>query len=52
MDRIFEFALASRKPWLLLMPQYVARKAFFLDWLNNRYEKHICGGEVESASRS
>ena len=36
MDRIFEFAVASRKPWLLLMPQYVARKSFFLEWMNNR----------------
>ncbi|GAX73251.1 hypothetical protein CEUSTIGMA_g705.t1 [Chlamydomonas eustigma] len=36
LERIFEFAVASKKPWMLLMPQYVARKAFYLEWLNNR----------------
>ena len=36
LEQIFEFAVASRKPWLLLMPQYVARKAFFLEWMNSR----------------
>lgn len=28
--------MASCKPWLLLVPQYVARKAFYLDWMSNK----------------
>jgi hypothetical protein len=27
------------RPWFLLVPQYVARKAFFLEWLNNKRPK-------------
>jgi hypothetical protein len=41
LERIFDFAVASKKPWMLLMPQYVARKAFYLEWLNHRRLK--CG---------
>jgi hypothetical protein len=28
-----------RRPWFLLVPQYVAKKAFFLEWLNNQRPK-------------
>jgi hypothetical protein len=29
------------RPWFLLVPQYVARKAFFLEWLNNKRPKGV-----------
>lgn len=29
------------RPWCLLVPQYVARKAFFLEWLNNQRPKGV-----------
>jgi len=31
--------LFSARPWCLLVPQYVARKAFYLEWLNNQRPK-------------
>ncbi|KAG2495856.1 hypothetical protein HYH03_006094 [Edaphochlamys debaryana] len=33
-EETFSFAIASGKPFLILVPQYVARKAFYLEWLN------------------
>eukprot|EP00873_Tetraselmis_striata_P003891 jgi/Tetstr1/424155/TSEL_014761.t1 len=35
-DRCFRFAVRSGKPWFMLIPQYCAKKAFFLEWLHNR----------------
>jgi hypothetical protein len=32
-------AASTCRPWFLLVPQYVARKAFFLEWLNNKRPK-------------
>jgi hypothetical protein len=32
LERAFSFAWACNKPWFLLVPQYVARKAWFLQW--------------------
>ncbi|EFJ45758.1 hypothetical protein VOLCADRAFT_105839 [Volvox carteri f. nagariensis] len=34
-EATFEFAIASGRPFFILVPQYVSRKAFYLEWLNN-----------------
>jgi len=36
MEKLLRFVTSSDKPWMLLLPQYVARKGYFLSWLNSR----------------
>uniref|UniRef100_A0A7S1SHB1 Uncharacterized protein n=1 Tax=Tetraselmis chuii TaxID=63592 RepID=A0A7S1SHB1_9CHLO len=35
-ERFFRFAVRSNKPWFMLVPAYVAKKAFYQEWLHNR----------------
>lgn len=35
-ENLLEFCVTSKKPWAILMPQYIARKDFYLEWLNKK----------------
>jgi len=39
MEKLLRFVTSSDKPWMLLLPQYVARKGYFLSWLNSRSQQ-------------